>query len=200
MNAFVFVQQMHYILVVILASGGGSSGSTSTLVSVLAGILVSFLSALLVYFSRQWWEKKKLQRALWTEVEEMHGIETAANQMERIGSPPSRQLTPDDVPDEQSIPTTVYKTNASRLGLLSGFRGSSELKGAVRFYSKVMRHRSIIQRISRQNLGDDSEQSEMSVSDSDQEYLYNNIGDLNDVRKQIYEQQTFDVEYPDSLK
>lgn len=137
---------------------------------------MSFLSAILVYAARQVGEKKKLHRALLTEVGEMDGIKICANQMDRISSPPARQLSADDVPAEDSIPTTVYSHTAARIGLLGGIFGGNELEGAVKFYSKVLRYKSIIREIGRQervvtasNGGSGAGANSMPVSDSDQE-------------------------------
>jgi hypothetical protein len=169
------------------------------------GVAVSFSSALLIYIVRQFWERKKLYRALLTEVEEMKGIEACANQMERIESPPSRQLSANDVPTENSIPTTVYESTTSKIGLLGGIR-RNELKGAVQFYSMVLRYKSIIRQINRQephssndNEGDSSQPIQSPVSDTDQEDLYNKIGKLNTVRNRIIDSESFDVEYPEEL-
>lgn len=200
--------------VVITAAAEQSTGSSISIVSVLGGVAVSFLSAILVYTARQSWERKKLKRALLTEVEEMEGIKSCADQMKRISSPPGRQLTPDDVPTSDSIPTTIYQTSASKIGLLGGFRHSSELQGVVRFYSKATRYKSIIRDIGNSSSplpdgGDTARAEEESaaraefdsmVSDDDQEQLYNNIRPLEEVRQDIIEKGTFDVDYPKDLK
>lgn len=178
----------------------------SSMFSLFVGVAVSFLSAILVYSARQVWEKQKLHSALLTEVSEMDGIETCADQMDRVSPPPARQLTADDVPAEDSIPTTVYSSTASRIGLLGGIFGGNELEGAVKFYSKVLRYKSIVREIGSQgrvviasNDGDGNGENSMPVSDSDQEDLYNKIGKLSDVRDEITSSGSFDVEYPEEL-
>ncbi|AGB39349.1 hypothetical protein [Natronococcus occultus] len=180
---------------------------SSPILSLFVGVGVSFLSAILVYSARQVWEKKKLHRALLTEVEAMEGIEICADQMERIDSPPARQLSADDVPAEDSIPTTVYSTTASRIGLLGGRIGGDELTGVVKFYSKVLRYKSIIKEIGSHGRPVSTSNDEngnggvsIPVSDSDQEDLYNNIGSLSKVRNRIIQKQSFDVDYPEELK
>lgn len=184
--------------------------SSGSILSLFIGVVVSFLSAILVYLARQVWEKRKLKRALLTEIEEMEGIERCANQMNRVESPPGRQLSADDVPAENSIPTTVYQSTASKVGLLGGVRDRGELEGAVKFYSKVLRYKSIISRIGRQGhemVGESAEAAEadggtytrIPISDSDQEDLYNHIGKLKTVRERIIESKTFDVEYPEEI-
>lgn len=200
-------------LVVITAAAEQSTGSSISILSVLGGVAVSFLSAILVYTARQYWERKKLERALLTEVEEMEGIKSCADQMKRISPPPGRQLTPDDVPTSDSIPTTIYQTSASKIGLIGGVRHSPELQGVVRFYSKVTRYKSIIRDIGNssplpdagdttETEGKSSAKSEFDsrVSDDDQEQLYNNIRHLEEVRQNIIEKDTFDVDYPKDLK
>lgn len=181
--------------------------SSSPMLSLFVGVAVSFLSAILVYSARQIWEKKKLHRALLTEVKEMDGIEICADQMERISPPPARQLSADDVPAENSIPTTVYSSTASRIGLLGGRFGGNELKGVVKFYSKVLRYKSIIREIGSQgriveanNAGGDNGGNTMPISDSDQEDLYNKIGKLSSVRNKIIRSESFDVAYPEELR
>lgn len=175
------------------ATSSLSEGSpTISALSILLGVFVSFSSAILIYIVRQYWERKKLYRALLTEVEEMDGLELCANQMGRIDPPPNRKLKPSDVPTEDSIPTTVYENTASKIGLLAGIR-RNELKGTVQFYSKILRYKSIIQKINHQ------ESSDSSVSNNDQEDLYNKIGHLNTVRERIIDSESFDVDYPDEL-
>ena len=180
--------------------------SSSPMLSLFVGVGVSFLSAILVYTARQIWEKKKLHRALLTEVGEMDGIKICADHMNRISAPPNRQLSADDVPAENSIPTTVYSNTAARIGLLGGIFGGDELEGAVKFYSKVLRYKSIIREIGSQERvvtassgGNGTGANSMPVSDSDQEDLYNKIGKLSDVRDEIIRKQSFDVEYPEEL-
>jgi hypothetical protein len=183
------------------------SQSSDPMWSIFAGVAVSFLSAVLVYSARQIWEKKKLHRALLTEVEEMEGIEICANQMERIDSPPTRQLSADDVPAEDAISTTVYQNTASRIGLLGGRWRGDELKGVVRFYSKALRYKSIIRSVNELGRITPEEESEkdngeetIPVSDNDQEDLYNKIGKLSDVRDEIIRSESFAVEYPEELE
>lgn len=174
----------------------GAAQSTGSPFALFVGVAVSFLSAILVYTARQYWEKRKLHKALLTEVEAMEGIKICADQMERIGSPPSRQLTPDDVPTGDSIPTTIYESTSSKIGLLGGIRTRKELQGAVKFYSKILRYKSIINQI--ENQGQDSDES--SVSDTDQEDLYEKIGKIDTVRKRIIRSKSFDVEYPEEIE
>ena len=164
---------------------GQSSSAGSLPNSTLVGVLVSFASAILVYFARQTWEKRKLKRALLTEIEQMDGIKDCADQMNRINEPPGRQLRADDVPAGNSIPTVVYETSANRIGLLGGLfgsiRGKSELENAVKFYSKVLRYKAIITSISN---GSD-------VSNTDQEDLYDEIHALSQWRQRIIENSEF---------
>ncbi len=181
-----------------------------SLLSILGGVAVSFGSAILVYVARQVWERKKLERALLTEVEEMDGIKDCAAQMSRIAAPPGRQLRPDDVPTSDSIPTTVYRNSTSKIGLMGGFRRGEELRGVVRFYSKVLRYKSIIRDIEQSvpasgATTDGGARSRAAtkfnsaVSDNDQEQLYNDIESLEAVRQDIIETKSFDVEYPSQL-
>lgn len=175
-----------------------------SVLSLFGGVAVSFLSAILVYSARQVWEKRKLRRALLTEINEMEGIETCADQMERNDPPPGRQIYPDDVPAVNSIPTTVYRSTAGRIGLLGGILGSNDLEGVVKFYSKVIRYKSIMRMINDKGVssleeGEDAPNS-IPVSDNDQQDLYNNIGALSEVRDRITESDSFDVEYPDELE
>jgi hypothetical protein len=150
-------------------SGGGLPDST------IIGVVVSFLSALLVYSARQIWEKHKLKRALLTEVEQMEGLQECADQMGRIDEPPGRQIRPEDVPAGDSIPTVIYEQSAVKIGLLGSFVGNSELENAAQFYSKVLRYKAIIKRISDGG----------SVSDTDQEDLYDSIGEVAETRSRI---------------
>ncbi|GAA5473600.1 hypothetical protein [Haloarcula hispanica] len=178
-----------------------------SLLSFVIGVGISLLSAILVYILRQLWEKKKLHRALLTEVEQMDGIATCKDQMERIGEPPNYQLSSDDVPAPDSIPTTVYESTASNIGLIGGIRAPNELKGVVKFYSKVLKYKSIIKEIGdrgnkiRFNGEDEAEEVEqIPISDDDQEDLYNSITHLNTVRNRIIEARSFDVAYPEELE
>lgn len=160
-------------------TGGGLPNST------VVGVLISFVSAILVYFARQIWEKRKLRRALLTEVQQMEGVKDCADQMERVDEPPGRQLQPDDVPAGNSIPTVVYETSANKIGLLGGIfnslRGTSELENAVKFYSQVLRYKAIINSISNGE----------KVSHTDQEDLYDKIGDLAEWRQRIIDNGEF---------
>lgn len=145
------------------------------------GVIVSFASAMVVYAARQSWERRKLRRALLTEAQQMEGLEECANQMERISSPPGRQIQPDDVPAGGTIPTVIYESNAVKIGLLKGTLGKDELEPVVRFYSKVLRYKSIINDI----------RNEGQTSDADQEDLYDSVGEVAKQRNQIIEQSEF---------
>lgn len=149
--------------------------------STLIGVMVSFVSAGLVYIFRQWWEKRKLKRALLTEVEQMDGLKECSKQMSRVGEPPERPIVSDDVPAPDSIPTSVYEQSTIKIGLLGGLLGQQELKGAVRFYSQALRYKGIIRKIS----------DGKDVSDTDQEDLYDEISGLEDTRQQIIKDETF---------
>jgi len=157
------------------------SGSSTLPDSTLIGVFASVFAALLVYFARQWWEKRKLRKALLTEVSQMKGLKNCADRMAEISNDPSsRPLQPDDVPAPNSIPTVVYENNTGRIGLLGSFCGTSELTNAVEFYSKVIRYKSIISDIRNEE-----------ASNSDQEDLYDNISDLSEKRNNISETKSF---------
>lgn len=177
--------------------------ASSPSLSLFVGVAVSFLSAVLIYIVRQSWERRKLHKALLTEVEAMEGIDICAEQMQRIDPPPARQLTADDVPAAGSIPTSVYEGSSSRLGLLGSPIRRAELAGVVKFYSKVLRYKSIIQKIgdSRAEEADNNGGNLRinPVSDSDQEDLYNQLPKLQTIRSRILESRSFDVEYPDEI-
>ncbi len=160
------------------AQSGGLPDST------LVGVLVSFLSASLVYVFRQYWEKRKLKRALVTEVSQMEGLKECADQMDRIDEPPERPLQPDDVPAVGSIPTSVYEGSTVKIGLLGGLVGQGELNGVVNFYSRVQRHKGIVEKVS----------SDEDVADTDQEDLYDDIRGLNEKRNRIVKHDTFDLD------
>lgn len=145
------------------------------------GVAVSFASAMAVYAARQSWERQKLRQALLTEVQQMEGLEECSNQINRIDPPPGRQIQPDDVPAGGTIPTVIYESNAGKIGLLRGPLSEDELEPVVRFYSKVLRYKSIINNI----------RSEGQTSDADQEDLYDSIGDIAEQRNQIVEQSEF---------
>jgi hypothetical protein len=177
---------------------------SSTTLSLFVGVGVSFLSAVLVYTVRQIWERRKLHKALITEVEAMEGIKKCAEQMNRIDPPPNRQLSPDDVPAAGSIPTTVYRQSSSKIGLLGGPIRRKELKGVVKFYSKVNRYKSIIEKVGEgrggQNEVRNSTERISPVSDSDQEDLYEQIPELSEVRDDIIDSGSFQAEYPDDIE
>lgn len=158
------------------SSGGGSLAS-----SPLAGVIVSFVSALGVYAARQSWERKKLRRALLTEISQMNGLNECANQMNRISGPPGRSIKPDDVPAPGSIPTTIYESNAGNIGLLSGLREPRQMEEVVSFYSKCLRYKSIIADI----------RSDGDTSDTDQEDLYDHIEEVREHQKKIIERGGF---------
>ena len=145
------------------------------------GVVVSFASAMIVYAARQSWERKKLRRALLTEVKQMDGLKECADQMERIDPPPGRQLQPDDVPAGGTIPTVIYESNAGKVGLLRGTLGKNELEPVVSFYSQVLRYKSIINDI-REN---------GKTSHADQEDLYDSISEIAEKRQQIIESFEF---------
>lgn len=166
------------VAVVAQSSSSGSILPDSTVV----GVLLSVLSAVLIYSVRQVWEKHKLKRALLTEVEQMTGIEACAEHLETVNEPPGRQLNPNDMPASGSIPTTVYESSAGKIGLLGSLvRGNSELQNAVEFYSEVLRYKSIMNNISDGN----------DVPHNDQEDLYDNISDLAENRKWIIQSSRF---------
>ncbi|KAB1185674.1 MULTISPECIES: hypothetical protein [Haloferax] len=163
-----------------------SSSSASLPDSTIIGVAASFVSAFLVYSARQVWERKKLKRALLTEVGQMTGITDCANQMARLSKrPPGRQLQPDDMPSPDSIPTTVYEASAVNIGLLGGVFRGSELENAVDFYSKVTKYKGVIQRIS------ESENVSEEIPDTVQEDLYDNIGELEETRAEIVSRSKF---------
>lgn len=165
-----------------VAQGGSAEFSLlSSAIGLIAGIAVSFVAAVLVYVVRQYWEGEKLRKALVKEVGQMEGIENCADHVEGRDDPSVRPFRPKDVPAAGSIPTIVYKKSALKLGLLGGLLGRHELEDAVDFYSKVMRYKSIIERIS----------SGAEVSDPDQEDLYDSIEELSDDRNKIIEEDSF---------
>ncbi|MHC3439524.1 hypothetical protein ACYJ1Y_15890 [Natrialbaceae archaeon A-gly3] len=149
--------------------------------STVVGVIASFASAMIVYAARQSWERTKLRRALLTEVNQMEGIKECADQMARVNEPPGRQLRPDDVPAEGTIPTGVYESNTGNIGLLRGIIGKDELESVVEFYSKVLRYKSIIREIKKDGF----------VSNSDQEDLYDSIQSVEEQREQIVESDQF---------
>jgi len=150
--------------------------------STAVGVVLSIIAAIVVYSIRQYWEKKKLKRALIQEVSQMEGIEKCANHMEQI-DPPAHDISPDDVPAAASIPTTVYESSAQKIGLLGGLLSGEELEQAIEFYSEVLRYRGIIAKI-----GDGQD-----VSDSDLEDLYDSISDLAERRSEIISNSSFDI-------
>ncbi|OIB56146.1 hypothetical protein BBD46_19250 [Natrialba sp. SSL1] len=136
---------------------------------------------MIVYAARQSWERKKLRRALLTEVKQMEGLEECADQMDRIDPPPGRQIQPDDVPAAGTIPTVVYESNAGKIGLLKGILGKNELEPVVRFYSKVLRYKSIINDI----------REDGKTSHADQEDLHDSINEISEMRTDIIESSEF---------
>lgn len=149
--------------------------------STLTGVGASIVAALIVYFARQWWEKRKLRRALLTEVKQMEGIEDCAERIGEISEDPSsRPLDPSDVPSPNEIPTVIYESNAGRIGLLGSFLFSGELKEVVEFYSRVLRFKSVIADVKNDE-----------VSDTDQEDLYDEIGSLSSDRDEIIDEDSF---------
>lgn len=110
--------------------------TTSLLGGVSLGIFATLLSGVLVYAIRQHYERRKLEKALRTELEHMTGLEECADSLER-SSPPTN---PDEVPPGKSISTSVYDANAARLGLLD----SEDLTEVVEFYSKLARYKGIM--------------------------------------------------------
>jgi hypothetical protein len=158
------------------------SGSSAIPDSTLVGVAASVLAAVIVYSVRQYWEKKKIRRALLSEVSQMHGLQECADQMDRVEEPPGRQIRPDDVPAADSIPTTIYQNSSGKIGLLNSFQGD-ELEPAVKFYSQAMRYKDIINNIN----------SSESVSDTDQEDLYDNISKISDWQSTISNDGKFEM-------
>lgn len=157
------------------------SASSALPDSTLVGIFASVGAALIVYTARQGWERRKLRKALLTEVEEMKGIQRCANRMEEISKDPSsRTLQPDDVPSPDSIPTIMYENNAGQIGLLGSFFRTEVLEEVVEFYSEVARYKSIIA---------DVRKEEASVAD--QENLYDNISEIATKRNEIIKMDSF---------
>jgi len=157
----------------------------SNLISFAAGVVVSFLSAILVYSVRQYWEKTKLESALLEEVDKMRGIEDWATQTDSIKEPPTRQIQPDDVPPVESIPTTVYESSAAKLGLLQGpidrFQDNDKISPVVSFYSRALRAKGIIRDIS----------SGADVSNTAQEDLYDIAEPLQKYQEEISDKKEF---------
>jgi len=167
----------------VAANTSQSASSASPILpdSTLIGIAASVLAALIVYTARQVWERRKLRKALLTEVESMKGIKDCADRMEEISmDPSSRPLQAADVPSPDSIPIVMYKSNSGQIGLLGSFRGTEELEEVVKFYSNVIRYRSIIRDVKNRE-----------ASDSDQEDLYDEIGDVSKKRNQITNSNSF---------
>ncbi|WP_331234853.1 hypothetical protein [Natronorarus salvus] len=151
--------------------------------STAVGIIVTFLSAILLYFVKQEWEKRKMRKALLIEVKNMKGLAQCADSMDRINKPPGYTIKPKDVPAPGTIPTIVYEANAGELGVFQWF-SNQELSTIMQFYSDVMVYKSIIHEI----------KSNGTVSDSDQGDLYNHIRGVSDQRDQIMESSQFKLE------
>lgn len=137
-------------------------------------IAVTLLSGgLVVYIVRQIWERRKLQDALKTEIRSMKGLETCSTAMQsRTRSPSNEPLKPSDVPPSGTIPTIIYESNISRLGLLK----SDELTDLVEFYSQVLHHKAII----------DAIRQDEDVPEPDQEELYDAVTALEQQRQQLF--------------
>jgi hypothetical protein len=174
---------MHVIFINNVQVMNVTAGSTSSGLpdSTLIGIAASVGAALIIYTARQVWERRKLRKALLAEVEQMKGIKKCADRMREISTDPSsRALQPDDVPAPDSIPTVIYENNAGQVGLLGSFFDTEELEKVVKFYSKVLRYRSIIRDV-----------RDGEASGADQEDLYDDIREVSNERNQIMDSSSF---------
>ena len=140
--------------------------ATSIFDGVSLGIFATLLSGVVVYAVRQHYERRKLEKALRTELEHMTGLEECADSLERSSSP----LNPDEVPPGQSISTSVYDANAARLGLLN----SEDLTEVVEFYSKLARYKAVM----------DSVRSG-EVLEADEDDLCDSIGEVESKRQTL---------------
>jgi hypothetical protein len=130
---------------------------------------------ILAYGVRQAWSGYKLKKALKAEVRSMKGLKNCKNSMDSRKSPPSdKPLSPSDVPPAGSIPTTIYESNVSQMGLLR----RKNLTDIVEFYSDVLRYKAIITAV---RSGED-------IPEPDQKELYDSIGSLEHRRQSLFEE------------
>lgn len=130
------------------------------------GIFATLLSGVIVYLFRQHWERKKLKKALKTELEHMSGLEECADSLDRASLP----LNEDEIPPGDSISTAVYDGNAARLGLLK----SDELTDVVEFYSELVRYKGIMNSL-----------RDGDVPEADESDLHDSIGEVEEKRKDL---------------
>ena len=153
-------------------TAGGGTGGTQ-LPEWLKIAVTLFSGGVGAYLIRQIVEGHKLKKSLKVEISGMHGLETCKNAMEsRDRKPSNEELGPKEVPSAGSIPTQIYESNVSRLGLI----GSDDLENIVEFYSSVLYYKSIMEDI----------REGKDVPGPDQDDLYESIGDLEEQRQNLF--------------
>ncbi|UTF52787.1 hypothetical protein [Natronosalvus rutilus] len=139
-------------------------------------IAVTVLSGgLATYLVRQQVERKKLLRALKSEIRGMSGIETCKDTMNARGKPSASTedyLKPKEMPPTESIPTLVFESNVDNIGLLK----PNDIQKIVGFYTKVLNYKGIISSV---RSGD-------SIPEVDQNELWDEIEDLADDRNSLF--------------
>jgi hypothetical protein len=150
-------------------------GNVALLIASVIGVVGSFL----LYLKRRYDSRKKLKRALATELRGMEQIPEIANNLQSLSNaPPESRLSASSVPPAETFPTTVYEENASDLGLLS----EEDLNEVVEFYSELLQHKGTIE-----GVRNDPEEVPMP----DHQKIVDEFPDLVDKRDSLHRQLGF---------
>lgn len=172
----------------IIAQAANQSVSDGALLSTLSWIpnwlriaATVLTGGLITYLVRQLIERRKLKKALKSEIRQMHGINTCKTTMESRKKPSTSSgdyLLAKEVPPPESIPTLVFEKNIGNIGLLK----SDEIQNIVEFYTKVLSYKGIISSI---RAGED-------VPEADQNELWEEIETLARDRETLFDEGWLD--------
>ena len=149
-----------------------ATGNLFLLIASVIGVAGSYF----LYIKRRRDSRRKLKRALVTELNGMENLQDTADTLNSLSErPPSARISSSKVPPAESFSTTVYVENSTNLGLLS----DDNLEGVVAFYTELNKHKQIIQGIREDPEG---------VPMPDHQTLYEDFTDLPDQRTALLEQ------------
>jgi hypothetical protein len=141
------------------------------------GFLVTITASFGVYLYRRKNRKKKLRRALISELKEqdLDQVINAVNSSQSAVPPDdngeSPELDPSELPPAGTLPTQIYTSNVGNLGILS----QSEIDDIVSYYSGLLTQKAIIESIRTDN----------EAMAADQKELQDKITDLEDERSSL---------------
>lgn len=129
------------------------AGITDILTDVSLGTWIGFVVTIITTFGLliiRWWRRRlKLRRSLIAELEQqdlqsviepLQSAEATTNTGSSQDPPP---VDPSELPPAGTLPTHIYESNASNLGILS----SDEVTDVVEYYSTLLTQKAIIESI-----------------------------------------------------